>query len=55
VDFARLDYVALAAGFGVEGIVLDDPSDCRDAYRAALQKRVPVLVEARINGAAYHI
>ena len=55
VDFNRLDYIALAAGLGVKGIILENPGDCRDVYREALESKVPVLVEARINAAAYRI
>jgi len=55
VDFNRLDYMALAASFGAKGILLENLADCRDVYRKALQSKVPVLIEARINAAAYRI
>lgn len=55
VDFNRLDYVSLAAGLGAKGIILENQADCRDVYREALQSKVPVLVEARINAMAYRI
>lgn len=55
VDFRPVDYLALAAGFGVKGIRLENPADCRDVYREALQSKVPVLVEAQINPLAYRI
>lgn len=55
VDFHRFDYMSLAASLGAKGIILDNQSDCRDVYRSALQSKVPVLVEARINPSAYRI
>jgi benzoylformate decarboxylase len=46
----RLDFVALAAGFGVDAVRVTDPTDVGPALRTALGSRKPYLLELIIDG-----
>lgn len=55
VYFNEIDYMALASAMHLKGMVLDDPADCINVYQEALDSDIPVLIEARINPAAYRV
>lgn len=44
VDFTRIDYAAIARGFGVAGYHVEDPADLRGVLRAALESGGPAFV-----------
>ena len=48
VDFgADTDYAAIARGFGLDGVQVDDPSDVEPALRRALASDRPTFVDIR--------
>jgi acetolactate synthase-1/2/3 large subunit len=52
--FGSLDYVALAAAFGIEGIIASDRATCRAAFQKPPRDR-PVLVAALIDQRGYQL
>lgn len=53
--FGALDYVAIARGFGAKGYDVTTEAECRSALRDALSARVPVLLAAHVDPAAYQL
>jgi acetolactate synthase I/II/III large subunit len=52
--FGKLDYVALAKGFGIKGYDVRTVPECRDALRAGSTNR-PNLIAAHIDPTAYQL
>ncbi len=50
LDAPALDFVALAAGMGVEGVRVSEPGALVDALRAAFASGTPRLIEVAIEG-----
>jgi pyruvate dehydrogenase (quinone) len=48
-DLQPIDFAAVANGFGVAGFRLEDPKDCADILRRALDTPGPALVEAVVD------
>ncbi len=48
-ELQPIDFAAVARGFGVAGFSVDDPSQCADVLRAALNTKGPALVEAVVD------
>jgi pyruvate dehydrogenase (quinone) len=44
-----VDFAAIAAGFGVKGIRVEDPERCREGLQAALAHDGPVVVDAVVD------
>ncbi|MEW6673056.1 MAG: thiamine pyrophosphate-binding protein [Thermodesulfobacteriota bacterium] len=53
VDFPRPDYIALAKGFGLEGITVETVDQYRQVLKGALSSPCGVLIEARIDPSGY--
>ena len=53
VGLGGLDWAALAAGFGADGVVVDSEHALGDALQAAVASGRTTLVAARIDGGAY--
>ncbi|HJW48724.1 MAG TPA: thiamine pyrophosphate-binding protein [Candidatus Limnocylindria bacterium] len=52
--FGKLDYVALAKGFGITGHDVRTVPECRDALRAGSSKK-PTLIAAHVDPTAYQL
>lgn len=52
--FGRLDYVALAKGFGITGYEVRTVPECREALRAGSSKK-PNLIAAHVDPTAYQL
>jgi acetolactate synthase-1/2/3 large subunit len=52
--FGRLDYVALARGFGITGYDVRTVEECRAALRAA-STEAPTLIAAHVDPSAYQL
>lgn len=52
--FGRLDYVALAKGFGITGYEVRTVPECREALRAGPSKK-PNLIAAHVDPTAYQL
>jgi benzoylformate decarboxylase len=50
LDDPPVDYVELAAGFGVDGTLVKHADDITDAVRSAVERGGPHLVEVPITG-----
>ena len=53
VGLGGLDWAALAAGFGADGVVVESEHALGDALQAAVASGRTTLVAARIDGGAY--
>ncbi|MDF1594168.1 MAG: thiamine pyrophosphate-binding protein [Desulfobacterales bacterium] len=53
VNFPRPDYIALAKGFGLDGVTVETVDQYRQALKSALSNPHGVLVEARIDPSGY--
>jgi pyruvate dehydrogenase (quinone) len=49
VDFAPVDFVKIAEGCGATAFHIEDPENCRDVLREALEAPGPVVVEAVVD------
>jgi acetolactate synthase-1/2/3 large subunit len=47
VDFGCIDHAAIARGFGMCGMQIDEPGDVEPALREALMSRVPTFIDIR--------
>jgi acetolactate synthase-1/2/3 large subunit len=52
-DFPRPDYIALARGFGLDGVTVQTVAQYRQALKKALTNQRGMLIEARIDPAGY--
>jgi acetolactate synthase-1/2/3 large subunit len=52
--FGAIDYLKLAAAFGISGVEITTVGECREAFRVAPRDR-PTLVAARIDPSAYQL
>jgi acetolactate synthase-1/2/3 large subunit len=52
-DFPRPDYLALAKGFGLDGVTVNNVDEYRRALKSALANPNGVLIEARIDPSGY--
>jgi benzoylformate decarboxylase len=50
-DVAGVDFVALARGFGCEGVRVETPADTESALREAFASPAPSLVDVRLDDA----
>jgi pyruvate dehydrogenase (quinone)/pyruvate oxidase len=50
VDFYPVDFVKVAEGCGARAFKIEDPADCRETLRQALEHDGPVVVEAVVDG-----
>jgi pyruvate dehydrogenase (quinone)/pyruvate oxidase len=48
-ELQPIDFAAVARGFGLKGFTVDDPAQCADALKEALNSRGPALVEAVVD------
>jgi pyruvate dehydrogenase (quinone)/pyruvate oxidase len=48
-DLQPIDFAAVARGFGVAGFTIDDPKQCGDVLRQALNTPGPVVVDAVVD------
>src|SRR5204863_7733740 len=48
-DLQPIDFAAVARGFGVHGVTVDDPEKCGEVLRQALSTPGPALVEAVVD------
>jgi pyruvate dehydrogenase (quinone)/pyruvate oxidase len=48
-DLQPIDFAAVARGFGVSGFSVDDPAQCSEVLREALNTRGPALIEAVVD------
>jgi pyruvate dehydrogenase (quinone) len=48
-DLQPIDFAAVAKGFGIAGVTLEDPADCAKVLREALATPGPVLVNAIVD------
>ena len=48
-ELQPIDFAAVARGFGVKGFTVNDPAQCADVLKEALNTRGPVLVEAVVD------
>jgi pyruvate dehydrogenase (quinone)/pyruvate oxidase len=48
-DLQPIDFAAVARGFGAAGFTVDDPKQCGDVLRQALNTRGPAVVEAVVD------
>jgi acetolactate synthase-1/2/3 large subunit len=46
---ASPDWVKLAEAFGAKGMVVTDKTELKEAFRSALAKEGPVLVDVRVT------
>lgn len=53
VDFPRPDYIALAKGFGMDGVTVETVAQYKQALKNALTNQRSVLIEARIDPSGY--
>ena len=53
--FGALDYLGIAAGFGLRGVTVTDVAGCRAAFRSAGEAERPVLVAAQVDPGAYRL
>jgi len=53
VDFPRPDYIALAKGFGMDGVTVETVDQYKQALANALINKCGVLIEARIDPSGY--
>ena len=53
VNFPRPDYIALAKGFGLEGVTVETVDQYRQALKNGLSNPQGVLIEARIDPGGY--
>jgi acetolactate synthase-1/2/3 large subunit len=53
VDFPRPDYIALAKGFGLDGVTVETVAQYKQALKNALTNQRGVLIEARIDPSGY--
>jgi acetolactate synthase-1/2/3 large subunit len=51
--FRGFDFVSLARGFGVSGHDVTTEAECRDAFAAARNAKVPTLIAAHVDPTAY--
>jgi pyruvate dehydrogenase (quinone)/pyruvate oxidase len=49
VDFAPVDFVRIAEGFGIRGVRIEDPVRCGEQLRDALAQPGPALIEAVVD------
>ncbi|MCW5690904.1 MAG: thiamine pyrophosphate-binding protein [Pseudolabrys sp.] len=54
VDFSPANFAKIGEGFGCLAIRVDDPGDLAPAMQRAFASEGPVLVDVRVNPAAYH-
>lgn len=54
VDFSPADFSKVAEGFGCLGIRVEQPDELGPAMRRAFSATGPVVVDVRVNPAAYH-
>jgi acetolactate synthase-1/2/3 large subunit len=52
-DFPRPNYIALAKGFGLDGVTVETVAQYRQALKKALANQRGVLIEARIDPGGY--
>lgn len=48
-DLQPIDFAAVAKGFGIEGITIDDPAQCAEQLAQALGKSGPVVIDAVVD------
>jgi acetolactate synthase-1/2/3 large subunit len=53
--FRPLDYVAIARGFGAAGYEVTTEAECREAFAAARDAKVPTLIAAHVDPSAYRL
>ena len=53
VSYARTDFAAIAAGFGIEAEGVSDPEAYRSAFEAALRRGGPSLLDVAVDPSAY--
>jgi thiamine pyrophosphate-dependent acetolactate synthase large subunit-like protein len=53
--FRGLDYVSLARGFGAIGLEVSTEAQCREAFAAARDSKVPMLIAAHVDPSAYQL
>ena len=53
--FRALDYVAIARGFGATGREVTTEAECREAFAAARESKVPTLIAAHVDPSAYRL
>jgi len=49
VDFAPVDFVKIAEGFGIHAVRIEEPGRCGDQLKQALAHDGPVVIEAVVN------
>lgn len=54
VDFSPADFSRIAEGFGCLGLRVDEPGQLKPALARAFSAKGPVVVDVRVNPAAYH-
>jgi acetolactate synthase-1/2/3 large subunit len=54
VDFSPANFAKVAEGFGCLGIRVEQPEELEPAFAQAFAATGPVLVDVRVNPAAYH-
>ena len=54
VDFASADFSRVAEGFGCLGLRVEQPEQLGPALARAFSSSGPVVVDVRVNPAAYH-
>jgi acetolactate synthase I/II/III large subunit len=53
VSYARTDFAAVAAGFGIGGERVSDPASYRTAFEAALRRAGPSLLDVAVDPSSY--
>ncbi|MDQ8730439.1 thiamine pyrophosphate-binding protein [Bradyrhizobium sp. LHD-71] len=54
VDFSPADFSKIAEGFGCLGLRVEQPEQLKPAMKRAFSAQGPVVVDVRVNPAAYH-